>query len=262
METHKKKVESEFSALSHNYDRWYQTPLGRYIDESERSAILELLKPYKGEMILDVGTGTGIYLLEAVRFGAHVIGIDISVNMLNVLGKKIKNKKIYPQVDLLVADAENLPFDDATFDLVTCRLALHHFPQPNRALQEFARVLKTPGGLGFTDNVTVDDWDAAKYYNDFEKLRDPSHQNVVSMPRLCQMIEASGFQIRYTKVFAKEFEFHDWTNRQHVQPQIKTCLLQMMREIPEVLQPLFKPRWTDSTLFFSLREAVIVAFKS
>ncbi len=224
------------------------------------AVLVEFLQPQPSWHMLDVGTGAGH---TAIRFAPRVKTV-VATDLTEAMVEKTKELAAQQNVSNLmtkVADAENLPFDDATFDLVTCRLALHHFPQPNRALQEFARVLKTPGALGFTDNVTVDDWDAAKYYNDFEKLRDPSHQNVVSMPRLCQMIEASGFQIRYTKVFAKEFEFHDWTNRQHVQPQIKTCLLQMMREIPEVLQPLFKPRWTDSTLFFSLREAVIVAFK-
>jgi len=180
METHKKKVESEFSALSHNYDRWYQTPLGRYIDESERSAILELLKPYKGEMILDVGTGTGIYLLEAVRFGAHVIGIDISVNMLNVLGKKIKNKKIYPQVDLLVADAENLPFRSNLFDKIICNTVLEFLLHPVQALKEFNRIILLDGKVVMgvltstslwalkrrVNNLTVEDiWSKARFFS-------------------------------------------------------------------------------------------------
>ena len=145
MATHKKKVKLEFSALSPNYDRWYKTPLGKYIDETERSAILKFLKPCKGDRILDVGTGTGIYLLEAVRSGAHVIGIDISVNMLNVLGEKIRNEKTYSQVDLLVADAENLPFRSNLFDKIICNTVLEFILDSVQALKEFNRVILLDG---------------------------------------------------------------------------------------------------------------------
>lgn len=180
MGTHKRKVESEFSAFSHNYDRWYQTPLGRYIDETERSAILELLKTREGERILDVGTGTGIYLLEAVRFGAQVIGIDISVSMLNVLGKKIKSKKIYSQVDLLVADAENLPFRSNLFDKIICNTVLEFLPNPVQALKEFNRICLLDGKVVMgvltstslwafkrrVNNLIVEDiWSKARFFS-------------------------------------------------------------------------------------------------
>jgi SAM-dependent methyltransferase len=158
-----------------------------------------------------------------------------------------------------IADAEDLPFDDATFDLVTCRLALHHFADPRRALREFVRVLKTPGTLGFADNVTVEDPEAAAYYNAFERLRDPSHVNVVSMTQLCGMMEDAGLRIRWTHAFDKAFEFHEWTDRQHVSTDDKTRLLQMVRRIPTALEPWMQPRWTTGTLHFSLREAVIIA---
>jgi ubiquinone/menaquinone biosynthesis C-methylase UbiE len=222
--------------------------------------LVEFIQPQPFWHVLDVGTGAGHTAIRFAPWVKDVVATDLTEAMVKKTAELAAQRNL-KNLMTKVADAENLPFENDSFDLVTCRLALHHFPYPHRALQEFARVLKTSGILGFTDNVTVDDWYAATYYNDFEKLRDPSHQKVVSMQRLCQLIEESGFHIRYTKVFAKEFEFHDWTNRQHVQPQIKTRLLQIMREIPEVLQPLFKPRWTDSTLFFSLREAVIVASK-
>jgi len=190
METHKKKVKSEFSDLSHNYDRWYQTPLGRYIDECERSALLELLKPCEGEMILDVGKGTGIYLLDAVRFGAHVIGIDISVNMLNVLGKKIKNRKIHSQVDLLVADAENLPFRSNLFDKIICNTVLEFLLNPIQALKEFNRTILLDGKVVMgvltstslwalkrrMNNLRVEDiWSKARFFS-FRSLRKTSDQ--------------------------------------------------------------------------------------
>ncbi len=223
--------------------------------------LIESIQPQPSWLMLDVGTGAGH---TAIRFAPRVkrvIATDLTVAMVEKAAE-LAAKHHLRNIETKVADAEDLPFGDKTFDLVTCRLAFHHFPNPAKALQEFARVLKCPGTLGFTDNVTVEDLNAARYYNEFEKLRDPSHQNVVSFKVLCRLIEDASFQIQYTHEFAKEFEFHDWANRQHVLSEDKTRLLQMIRGMPEILQPLFKPRWTDTTLFFSLRETVIIATKN
>lgn len=224
------------------------------------SLLLELIQPQLSWQILDVGTGAGHTALRFAPKVRHVIATDLTKAMVEKAAELAAEQNLR-NIETKVADAEKLPFDDETFDLVTCRLALHHFPNPQQALQEFARVLKYPGTLGLTDNVTVEDLNAARYYNNFEKLRDPSHQNVVSIKHLGRLIEEAGFRIQWTREFAKEFEFQDWANRQRVLSQDKTRLLQMMQRIPKVLRPLLKPRWTDTTLFFSLREAVIIASK-
>ncbi|NJN99912.1 MAG: class I SAM-dependent methyltransferase [Anaerolineales bacterium] len=156
------------------------------------------------------------------------------------------------------ADAETLPFDAASFDLVTCRLALHHFPNPRQALSEFARVLKPGGVLGFTDNVTVPDKQAAGYYNAYEKLRDPSHHWVYPLVRLQAMFADADLTVAASRELSKELEFHDWADRQHVSAANKDKLLEMMRQLPPALEPLFAPRWAEGTLYFSLWEAVIV----
>jgi hypothetical protein len=113
--------------------------------------------------------------------------------------------------------------------------------------------------LGFTDNIVVPDRRAAGYYNAYEKLRDPSHHWVYPLARLKAMFEEAGLSVEATRKLSKEFEFHAWADRQHASDAAKENLLEMMREIPEALEPLFAPRWTDSTMYFSLWEAVIVA---
>jgi ubiquinone/menaquinone biosynthesis C-methylase UbiE len=162
-------------------------------------------------------------------------------------------------VETRPADAEALPFDDASFDLVTCRLAFHHFPNPRQAIAEFARVLKPGGVLGFSDNIVVPDKQAAGYYNAYEKLRDPSHNWVYPLVRLQAMFEEASLRVEATRELSKEFEFHEWADRQHVSEANKEKLLEMMRRIPQALQPLFVPRWADGTMYFTLWEAVLVA---
>jgi ubiquinone/menaquinone biosynthesis C-methylase UbiE len=221
--------------------------------------LLEKVKPQPHWHALDVATGAGHTALLFAPHVARVVATDLTEEMLAKTAE-LAAKRGLSNVETRLADAEKLPFDDASFDLVTCRIAFHHFPNPRQALNEFARVLKPGGVLGFADNITVPDKQAAGYYNAYEKLRDPSHHWVYPLVRLQAMFEEAGLQVeQVSPTLTKELEFHDWTNRQHVSESDKEKLLAMMRNIPEALQPLFAPRWTDETMYFNLWEVVIVA---
>lgn len=117
-------------------------PFGRAI----REKLLELAAPAPGEHVLDVGCGTGTLALALKARGAgEVHGIDASPEMIEVA--KAKAAKARLAVDLQVALIEALPFPDASFDLVTSSLMLHHLPGDlkRKGLAQVRRVLK-PGG--------------------------------------------------------------------------------------------------------------------
>lgn len=222
--------------------------------------LVELVKPQGDWQVLDVATGAGHTALAFAPHVARVVAADLTEEMLAKTAALAAERGL-DKLETRVADAEALPFEDAAFDLVTCRLAFHHFPNPRRVVDEFARVLKPGGILGFSDNIVVPDRQAAGYYNAYEKLRDPSHHWVYPLARLQAMFEQAGLTVEATRQLSKEFEFHDWADRQHASDAVKAKLLEMMRNIPEALEPLFAPRWADDTLYFSLWEAVIVAKK-
>jgi len=223
--------------------------------------LVELVKPQVGWRALDVGAGAGHTALSFAPYVAHVIASDLTRQMLDKTAELAAERGL-ANVETRIADAESLPFDDGSFDLVTCRLAFHHFPNSRQAISEFARVLKPGGVLGFTDNIVVPDEAAAGYYNAYEKLRDPSHHWVYPLARLRAMFEDAGLRVMDAHRLSKEFELHAWADRQHVSGEDKEKLLAMMRDIPAALEPLFAPRWTDGTMYFSLWEAVIVAEKA
>ena len=98
--------------------------------------------------VLDVGTGTGVIALDVVKRlgqGTEVVGIDLSDGMLATAAAKARAAGLDEQVSFLKMDAENLDFEDESFDAVLSLYALRHFPNPDKALQEMFRVLK-PGG--------------------------------------------------------------------------------------------------------------------
>ena len=77
-----------FDDWPERYDRWFETPVGKAVLKYEMELILEMLRPGRGERILDAGSGTGIFTREFLARGAEVVGLDISLAMLVYAAEK------------------------------------------------------------------------------------------------------------------------------------------------------------------------------
>ena len=220
--------------------------------------LVGLIHPEKSWHVLDVATGAGHTALAMAPHVADVLATDLTPQMLEQT-RRLAAERGLTNVTTAIADAEALPYEDGRFDLVTCRLAFHHFPRPEQSMREFARVLKPGGLLGFSDNIAVEDPAGAAAYNAYEKLRDPSHHEVPPLSRLITMMETVGLHVEATRSFSKETPFEDWTDRMRVSAPDKQRLLEMLRTLPASARPLLAPRTVDGVQYFSLWECVIVA---
>lgn len=115
--------------------------------------VLELAQIQDGERVLDVGAGSGTFLVEAKKCYPHseIIGIDPDKNILKIAQNKLKQAGI--DAKLIEGYAQELPFPDATFDIVVSTLIFHHMPTPvkKQAIQEIHRVLKVKGRFLLVD---------------------------------------------------------------------------------------------------------------
>lgn len=146
------RVANKYDSVWSSSTRQFVPPL---LDAAEVSA---------GMSILDIGCGPGYVAASAAARGAKPIGLDFSGEMVAIA------KKAFPALEFREGDAQNLPFDDATFDRVVANFALLHLAHPERACAEACRVLKKPGGkFGFTT------W-ARAAENPFVKLVDDAIQ--------------------------------------------------------------------------------------
>ena len=104
--------------------------------------IVEQIRGLSYDSLLDVGCGTGFLIDQLTkRKAARYCGVDLSDEMIRVAkGKEIRGAQF------LVGSADRLPYPDESFDIVTCSQSFHHYPYPEKAMQEAKRVLK-PGGL-------------------------------------------------------------------------------------------------------------------
>jgi SAM-dependent methyltransferase len=104
--------------------------------------VVSRIAPQPGETCLDVATGTGWTARRIKRRGANVIGIDIGVGVIEAA------KKLDPDIDFRVGDAEQLAFPDEAFDLLTSTFGVMFVAHPEDATRELARVCKRGGRLG------------------------------------------------------------------------------------------------------------------
>jgi len=142
------KVFDEDAAGS--YDHWLETPAGRYMDTREKKLITDLLAPKPGERVLDVGCGTGHHLLFFREKGCSVTGVEPSGAMLDAARLKLQDG-----AELKSGWAEDLPFSDNEFDIVTLITTLEFCRDPEAALQEAIRVSRDKVFLGVLNKYSI-----------------------------------------------------------------------------------------------------------
>ena len=141
----KEQVQEMFDTISPAYDGLNRVMTLR-MDISWRKRVREKVAQIKAGTILDVATGTGDLAIELSKIeGAHITGVDISQGMLSVGEKKIKELGLSERISMQLADSENLPFADGSFDAVTVSFGVRNFENLQKGLSELRRVLR-PGG--------------------------------------------------------------------------------------------------------------------
>ena len=233
--------------------------------------LVELVKPERHWHVLDIATGAGHTALAFAPHVASVIASDLTARMLEQAAKLCAAKG-FDNVETALADAEALPFEDARFDLATCRIAPHHFPDIPTFVAEVQRVLKPGGSFALVDNIEPDAEstpgfvpielrDAALIYNTFERMRDPSHSRCLGMAEWSDLIEDAGLRIVHKERAPKEMEFEPWATRMGCSASTVERLRSILLEASPALKAFLKPRTTNDNLWFTLDEAIIIARK-
>jgi ubiquinone/menaquinone biosynthesis C-methylase UbiE len=217
--------------------------------------LLALTNPQPDWQVLDIATGAGH---TAFLFAPHVRQVwatDITPEMLDQ-ARRLATERNVSNLTIEIADAEALPYPAHSFDLVTCRIAPHHFDDPATFICEAARVLKPGGMLAIVDNI-VPEGVAGDYVNAFEKLRDPSHVRCLSMAEWSELLGEHGFQIDYGEIVDKGMEFASWAARHDANMQ--RYLLAMLRQTTGAAAEFLQPALDGPSVTFRLWEAILLA---
>jgi ubiquinone/menaquinone biosynthesis C-methylase UbiE len=194
-----------------------------------------VVKPADGAA-LDVATGGGHTALWLARQGWRVTAGDIAPRMLEN-AKKLARDAGFP-IETKLFPAENLPFLDCSFDLVTVRVAPHHFSSPPRFIEEVARVLK-PGGYFLLIDGSVPDNDPATeaWLHDLEKWRDPSHGRFLSRAAWEELVQANGMNVEKSELNPmKQPDLQWYFETAATPPENREKVLAAIRTVPPAVK--------------------------
>lgn len=140
---------------------------------------------------LDVASGTGVFARALAPSCRRVVAFDATEEMLARAEKTAVELGIH-NIEYQLGDASQLPFEDEAFDVVTSRLAVHHFASPGAIVSEMARVCKKGGRVIVADIVADNDPEQHAETDRLEILRDPSHTACVTLKGLHDLLESTG----------------------------------------------------------------------
>ena len=218
--------------------------------------LVTLTTPQPDWHVVDIATGGGHVAYAFAPHVARVWATDITEEMLTQVRAEAGKRKL-GNIRTTYAKAEMLPFEDATFDLVTCRIAPHHFDSIPEFLSEAARVLKPAGTLAVVDNV-VPPGSVGDYVNAFERFRDPSHLRAWTLQEWRDALEAAGYRIGHIEELSKRMVLVTWANRHDATMQ--AFLRAMLIEATPGVAAFFAVQDADNDkMSFRLAEALFVA---
>ena len=211
MEEHdevKRRISSRFGAAAGNY-----VSSAVHAEGDDLPRLVELARLRGDERVLDVATGGGHTALAFAPHVWEVVASDLTPDMLAAAEEFIRGRGI-ENVRFELADAEALPFADGSFDVVVCRIAAHHFPDPEIFVREAARVLKPGGRFLLNDNVAPEDPELDEFMNRFEKRRDPGHVRAHRVSEWQAFMEGAGLHVEHVEPPGrKPYPFEEWTSR-------------------------------------------------
>jgi SAM-dependent methyltransferase len=233
----KAQAQARFGQYAQGYVESKSHAVGEDLDR-----LLALAAPQQHWFALDVATGGGHTALKVAPHVRQVVAADLTPKMLLAAQQFIETQAV-DNVVFTGTDAEGLPFSANSFDLVTCRIAPHHFPDCFRFVQECARVLKPTGRLVVEDHVLPDDERAARYIDAFERLRDPSHFRAFADYEWQGMFLDAGLKVELVETLTKtDVKLVPWAERQGCTPAVIEHLQIMLVQAPDAVAAWMNPQ--------------------
>ena len=254
-EAKKRQVQNNFGKVAAEYVTSKVHASGPDLAWMVESAALQ-----GSERVLDVATGGGHTAFALAPSAAEVVALDLTQPMLEVARKEAEARGLR-NIRYVAGDAQALPFADASFDVVACRHAPHHFPNVQQAINEWARVLKPGGKLILVDSASPEETEAAEVLHEIEVLRDPSHVRNYSLSTWQAYLSTAGLRVSSAREWGLFLDIPTWTQRMRTPSESVATIERLMREATPAIRERLRFEERDGALGFTLPVALIQATK-
>jgi ubiquinone/menaquinone biosynthesis C-methylase UbiE len=231
-----------------------------HVSDESLEAIKRLVLPGQYRWALDLGTGAGFTAFAMTQCSQKVLAADPTRPMLQQT-RRIGQERQLTNLLLSQNVAEALPIASGSLDLVTCRVAAHHFTDLEKALDEVGRVLKKGGALVIADSVAPEDDIVARWMNDVELRRDFSHVRNRPVSELEAMLAERSMDIVQQERTRIYLHFNDWVARTATPPaEVDTLRRDFLSASPAVREA-FQIEPLDGDIHFSWPCLIFQAIK-
>lgn len=240
--SHERRVQRQFGASAADY----VTSTGHAGGDDLRT-LLAWGDARPARTVLDVATGGGHTALAFASRAERVVALDLTEPMLHAARAFIRERGAR-HVAFVAGNVEALPFREGAFDIVTCRIAAHHFADPATALRQVARVLAPGGSLLLQDILGSDDPEANAFITEVERRRDPSHVKAYRAAEWKALLRGAGLTIIDDTTLSKVRPWREWTARMRMTDEAVRELEGFVRDAPARLHAAFDFRMSDDVV--------------
>jgi ubiquinone/menaquinone biosynthesis C-methylase UbiE len=246
----KDEIRAQFGRTSHAY-----LASATHAVDVDLDIILLLLSPHEHMDVLDIATGAGHTALKVAPFVKEVVATDLTEEMLERV-KELQAKRNVTNVRTMLADAEDLPFEDGAFDAATCRIAPHHFLEVQKAMTEIGRVLKPDGVFILEDSISPLDTELDTFINTIEQVRDRTHVRSYSLPEWHRFAAHARLAVEETLIYRKRHDIADWIKRAAISSEEEQQVLRLFHGASAAVRQYYEitdNSFTDDKVIMKLR---------
>lgn len=206
---------------------------------ADLARVVALAQPAGHEVALDVATGGGHMALALAPHVHHVMASDLTLAMLHAARAHLTAQGV-DNASYLRAAAEALPCAPASLDLITCRVAAHHFADVRAFVRSSAAALRPGGRLIVADHIGLEDPELDAFMDRFERWRDPSHVRAYTFAEWHTFCAEAGLKLVHSEEDPREpYQFTDWTARMRMPTDERDALERWLLAAPAHLRERF-----------------------